>query len=129
MTPTLHGVIDYLFSGVQLALPANLGLNTTATRTYQALGTGFLVMNALTDTPVGIKPMLSLKAHQRADAALLTGLSLLTVAPFIGNDRRALTFHLGFLATAIAHYMLTDYEANSSRLVTSRRPPSNALSA
>ena len=58
VSPAWHGEIDYLISGVQLALPARLGLNTSATRTYQALGRCFLSINALTDTPMGIKPVL-----------------------------------------------------------------------
>ena len=53
VTPVVHGLIDYVFSSIQLAAPAYLGLNPTVTKTYQALGSGFLAVNALTDTPVG----------------------------------------------------------------------------
>lgn len=112
VTPRLHGFIDYTFAGIQLLAPALLRLNKPITQTYQALGAGFLAVNAVTDTPVGVKPLLSFRGHQRADAGFLASLSLLTLAPFIRRDRAALTFHLGFLATAITHYVLTDYGAN-----------------
>ena len=115
VTPTLHGLIDYAFAGIQLAAPSVLGLNAPMTRTYQALGTGFLAVNALTDTPVGVKPLLSLRGHQRADAGFLVSLSLLTLAPFIRKDKAALGFHVGFLLTAVGHFALTDYGANDAR--------------
>lgn len=113
VTPVLHGLIDYVFSGIQLAVPAYLGLNATATRTYQVLGSGFLAVNALTDTPVGVKPVISFRGHQKADATFLATFSLLTLAHFIRKDRATLGFHLGFLGVAITHYLLTDYKAGS----------------
>lgn len=111
VTPARHGIIDYVFSGIQLTVPSLLGLNDQATKTYKALGTGFLVMNALSDTPVGIKRIISFKGHQQADAAFLAGLLLLIFPNFIRKDRKVLSFHLSFLTAAITHYTLTDYNA------------------
>lgn len=114
--PKAHGVIDYGFSSIQLAVPTAIGMNDKACKTYQALGAGFLVVNALTDTPAGIKPVIPFKYHQKADAAFLAGLSLLTFSKPIRKSRRALFFHLGFLSVAIAHYVLTDYEEKPKSL-------------
>ena len=111
VTPALHGMIDYVFSGVLLAGPALIGINKKAVKTYAAAGAAFLAGNALTDTPVGLQPVLSFRYHQKTDAAFLVGLSLLTLARFIHNDKKARLFHVGFLATAVAHYILTDYKA------------------
>ncbi|GAB3335292.1 hypothetical protein GCM10027299_44160 [Larkinella ripae] len=113
ITPTLHGILDYGFAGVQLAAPSALGLNGQIVKTYQALGAGFLAVNALTDTPVALKRVIPLPDHQKMDAVILTGLSLLTLASFIRKDKRALGFHLGFLGAAITNYLLTDYQAGS----------------
>lgn len=113
VTPAVHGIIDYVLSGIQLTVPSLLGLNDQATKTYQGLGSGFLAMNALSDTPVGIKRTISFKGHQQADAAFLTGLSLLIFSNFIHKDRKVLSFHLSFLTVAITHYILTDYNARS----------------
>lgn len=110
VSPTAHGVIDYVFSGIQLAAPALLKINSNATRTYQALGAGFTLVNALTDTPAGIKHLIPFKGHQKADLGFLAGLSLLSLTSFIRKDKKALRFHLGFLAIAITHYLLTDYD-------------------
>jgi membrane-bound metal-dependent hydrolase YbcI (DUF457 family) len=106
-----HGVIDYAFSGIQLFGSKLLGLNKKTVKTYQFLGTGFLGVNALTATPVGLKKVISIKAHQKADASFLTALSLLTFSSMINHDKRSLEFHLGFLSLGIAHYLLSDYKS------------------
>ena len=106
----LHGLFDYAFGGVQLMAPTVLGLNLTAIKNYKLIGAGFSTVNALTDTPVGIKPVISLQAHKRIDEVSLISQSFLTLAPFIRNDKRALAFHLLFLGAAITNYLLTDYK-------------------
>ena len=117
VNPKAHGIIDYVFSAIQLAAPLGIGLNKKAATTYGALGTSFLAVNALTDTPAGLKHVLSFKKHQKADLGFLAGLSLLSFANFIRKDKKALWFHLGFLSIAITHYILTDYNANKLRNV------------
>lgn len=87
-----------------------LKLNSTAVKTFVALGAGFTIVNAITDTPVGIKKTIPFKGHQKADLGFLAGMSLLSFAHFIRKDKKALFFHLGFLAIAVAHYALTDYD-------------------
>lgn len=111
ITPKVHGIVDYVFAGIQLAAPAAIGLNPKMIRTYQMLGTGFVAVNALTDTPVALKPVISLQDHQKVDATLLVGLSLLTFSSFIRKDKAALSFHLGFLGAAVANFLLTDYQS------------------
>ena len=113
MTPAVHGLIDYVFSGILLAAPSTMGLNAKATKTYQALGTGFLLINALTDTPAAIKRVISFRGHQQTDALFLAGLSLLSLTGPIRHHKPTLGFHLGFLGTAVTHYLLTDYRAGS----------------
>jgi hypothetical protein len=111
VTPAMHGIIDHVFSGVLLAGPTALNLNDNAAKTFGTLGAGFLAVNAVTNTPAGIKPVLSFKQHQKADIVFLSGMALLTAVNFIRKDRKALIFHMGFLAAAVAHYLLTDYDA------------------
>lgn len=105
-----HGIIDYAFSGIQLLGPILLGLNKPAKNTYLGLGAGFLGVNSLTDTPVGLKRVLSLKDHQKVDAGFLAALSLLTLTKMLRKDKKTLIFHTVFLATAIAHFALTNYK-------------------
>ena len=111
VSSTTHGVLDYVLSGVQLAAPSLLKVNSSAVRTYQAIGAGVTLLNALTDSPVGIKHLVPFKGHQKADIGFLVGLSALSMASFIRKDKAALRFHLGFLAIAVTHYLLTDYNS------------------
>lgn len=110
ITPKIHGILDYALAGVQMIVPAALGFNKKVVRTYLDLGAGFFAVNALTNTPVGIKRVISLKDHQRADAAFLTTLTLLTFTKLMEKDKKALAFHFGMLAMSLAHYALTDYD-------------------
>ncbi len=109
VSPTAHGVIDYVFSGIQLVAPPLLGVNSGATITYQALGSGFTLINALTNTKAGVKHWIPFKTHQKADLGFLAGISLLSFARMIRRDKKALRFHLAILGIAVAHYILTDY--------------------
>jgi len=113
VTPTLHGTIDYAFSGIQLLAPLALGLGPQMAKTYGALGLGFLGVNAFTDTPAGIRHSISFRNHQRLDLSFLAGLSLLSMVRFIRGNKKALRFHLAFLGLAVAHYVLTDYKSGS----------------
>lgn len=113
LTPTGHGIMDYIFAGVQLFLPAALGLNKKAVATYLQNGAAFLTVNALTDTPVGIKKVISLKTHQKIDAAALGTIALLTTSKMIRKDKKALLFHLLYFTAATTNYLLTDYNANT----------------
>jgi hypothetical protein len=106
-----HGIIDYVFSGIQLFVPQLLGLNTSLAKTYSAAGAGFFVVNAITDTPASLKPGLSFKQHQNADTAFLIGYAALTLMPFVRKQKSALIFHLGLLLLGAVHYALTDYDA------------------
>lgn len=110
ISPAQHGIIDYAFSGIQLAGPAAIGMNKKAARAYQILGNKFLLVNSLTDTPAGIKKVISFKDHQKLDLVFIAGLSLLTLYKPIRKNRKSLCFHLGFLGTAVAHYLLTNYD-------------------
>jgi hypothetical protein len=113
--PRTHGVVDYVFSGIQLAAPMLIRMNPKAANTFRAIGSSFLLLNALTDTPYGVKRVVSFKDHQRADGIFLAGLSLLPFLKFIGTNKKTLFFTLGFLGTALTHYMLTDYKAGSGK--------------
>ena len=109
-----HGVIDYVFSGAQVALPLILRMNGKARNTHMGVAGAFSILNALTATRAGVKPLIPLKWHQRADVAFLVGLGLVGFAKFIRGDKKALRFHLGLLATAVANYALTDYNHSAS---------------
>jgi hypothetical protein len=111
VSPRNHGIIDYAFSGLQMGLPWILGLNKKTAGTYSLLGAGVLAINALTNTPVGMKKKMSMTTHKKVDIGLLAGLGLLTAVPYILKEKKSRIFHLVVLGGALASFLLTDYEA------------------
>lgn len=111
--PVHHGIIDYGFAAIQIAGPSLLGLNKKTRILHQLLGLKILGLNALTDTPAGIKPVVSFRKHQKADLALLGSMTALTAIKHISKKRKSLIFHLAVVGMAAAHYLLTDYKAKN----------------
>jgi|SRR5690606_4965529 len=109
--PVHHGIIDYGYAAVQLAAPTVLGLNKKTVKLHQLLGLKVLGLNALTDSPTGLKPIVSFEAHQKADLALIGSMAAMTGLKHIRNKRRSLIFHLTMVGLAAAHYLLTDYSS------------------
>jgi hypothetical protein len=114
ITPKAHGIIDYVISGVLLAAPSLIGTNSKAAKAYGVVSAGMTALNAFTDTPAGLKKSIPFVGHKKADLSLLVGLSALSFASFIRKDKRALGFHLTFLAITTAYYFLTDYKDDQS---------------
>ncbi len=105
----LHGMLDYGFAAINLVGPALLKLPRQTKNIYAGLAGTVAGVNAVTDTPVGLKPLISLKNHQKADLSLLGTLALLTLSKPIREHRPSLYFHLGVLAAAVTQYVLTDF--------------------
>lgn len=110
ITPQQHGIIDYGFSAIQFLGPQLLDLNKNTTNLYQVMGAKFFLVNSLTDTPVGLKKMISFKDHKKADLFFLLSASALTLAKPIRKNRKSLIFHLAFLGLAAANYCFTNYK-------------------
>ena len=110
ISPTAHAVMDYLVGGIFMMVPSTLGLNHRAVSGYKKLGTGIIALNALTDTPVALKKIVTLSVHKANDAALLNGFMLATFSDEVKNDRRTLAFHVGMLALLSMQYAMTNYE-------------------
>jgi hypothetical protein len=109
ITPAMHGTIDYVMGTALFAAPTLLGINQKAARNYRRTASLITALNAMTDTPAGIRKMVPMKVHQAADASVLAGLALATTAKSVRTDKKALIFHCAFFAMALTQYMLTDY--------------------
>jgi hypothetical protein len=109
VSPAAHGVMDYVLSGIEIAATPFLRLNPTATRTYQALGAGYTIVNALTNSPVGLKKLIPMRTHQKGDLGMLGAMALLSFAPFLRRDKKAMIFHLSVLGLIALQYALTDF--------------------
>jgi hypothetical protein len=113
MSPTAHGIADYVITAANVVVPMALHLNPNAKKLFTALSGGMLLLNGVTNTPVGIKKELPFEDHRKADLVLLAGMALLPMLGMIRKNKKTLYYTLGFLGLAAANYLLTDYAAGN----------------
>lgn len=105
--------MDYAVVGMLSTLPAAIGLDKSAVKSYAGVAANILTVNSLSDTPVGIKNVMSMKTHRKMDIATLSTLAMMTFAKPFRKDKKALCFHLGFLALVTTQFILTDFEGKN----------------
>lgn len=107
---TTHSVIDYAFAGALFALPWLLRLSPGAKKLAAGLGTSVLGYSAVTDSPVGLKSLLSFKTHRSIDIGNLAGLATLPIITGIAKEKRAAGFFGALLALGVTAVLLTDWD-------------------
>ena len=80
ITPTLHGVLDYLTCGLFLLAPTLFGFAGTYATVCYLLGAGYLVISLLTNMPLGAVKVLPFWLHGRLE--LVSGFVFL-VSPWL----------------------------------------------
>ncbi|WP_136517894.1 hypothetical protein [Cellulomonas telluris] len=114
ISPTVHAALDYGVAGALLTVPHVLRMSTRATVFFGAFGTVATVVNALTRTPLGIKPVLSLRAHRTADLVSDPLYVLLPVLTGISKEPKARALWLTSTALLAGSVALTDWDAPES---------------
>ncbi len=109
ISPELHGIIDYAFATTLFLAPSLLGLNKKAKCEYYTLGAAAFGYSALTDYPMGLKPVISYNTHRMLDYATITTFAATTACKVINKEKRTLVFHLSMMALAAVTVMLTDW--------------------
>lgn len=110
ISPAAHSAIDYATTATIAAAPRLFDFPPAATRACNALAGSYAPFAALTRTPLGLKPTLSLKAHRNVDAVL--GLVIPALPWLLGfaRHRRARNFFLGLTAVTVLATLLTDWD-------------------
>lgn len=97
---------------VQTLAPRLFGLTGAARTLCQAFAASQGILNALTDTPVGLKRAVPLRVHGLLEVPFVPSLLLppwLTGALKQKNARR---YFVTFFLVALANFLLTDYNAD-----------------
>jgi hypothetical protein len=105
--------MDYAIGGLLVAAPAMMGMNSRAVNAYRMIGSSILGMNSMTDVKGAAKRMIPLRTHKMADAGVLAATMALTFTDFIRKDKKALSFHVGFMALSLTEFLLTDFKNQS----------------
>jgi hypothetical protein len=108
---TAHGLIDYAFVTAFLAGPVALGLDSRIRGLSWLSGAGIGAINAITDHPVGIKPLISLRMHGWLERAAIPAIVAVPVAARALDDSTARSYWLTMLALTLSAHVLTDWEA------------------
>ncbi len=107
---TTHGIIDYVFSATLFAAPFLLKLSPTAKKLAIGLGTGVAGYGALTDSPVGVKGLLSFKQHRTVDIGNLASMAVLPIVLGVAREKKAAGLFGALLAIGITSVLLTDWD-------------------
>ena len=110
--PTAHGVIDYAFVTTQALAPTLFGLRGAARTLCYGFASFQGAVNALTDTPVGVRPWIPFRVHGRLETPFVPALLLLPWLNGALRQRNARRYFAAFFCVAAANYLLTDYRAN-----------------
>lgn len=122
ISPVLHGILDYVLGGAILAAPAILKLEEPAAGNYRKLAVNMLMLNALTDSGVGIAGKISLRSHKKADLATLAGLGASVFSKKIRKNKKTLAFHMFLTGALAASYTLTDYKGTNEIVSDATHP-------
>ncbi len=111
ITPALHGLIDYGFGVVNLAVPALLGLTGAARVIPAAWAAAQGTLNAFTDQRYAVHRVVPFAIHGRLESFGLPTLAVTTVASGALKQPRARFFFAVLFVALVTNYMLTDYKA------------------
>lgn len=108
---TAHGIIDYGFFALMTAGPVLAGVSPRLRALSWSVAATQGTINALTDTPVGLRRLIPLRVHGWLELAAAP--AVVALPPLAGavGDRRSRTAWLTVLALLATNYTLTDYEA------------------
>jgi hypothetical protein len=112
VSPTLHGIIDYLADPLLLAAGPLFGFGGMPAETTSTLAGIVLVVAAFTAYPPGLVKMIPMKAHLVIDAVLGIGLIASPYVLHFSGDARACYFFVGFGVLVLLLTLLTDPRSN-----------------
>jgi hypothetical protein len=112
ITPAMHGAIDYGMSTVLLAAPWLLRMSRKAALTFNAFGAAQAGVNALTNQPLAVRPLIPYKTHRTIDAVALPAHLAVPLLTGVAREPKARMLWIGALAGMIGVILLTDWDAN-----------------
>lgn len=115
LTPTLHGMLDYLAAGALIVLPFLLGFQGFELWLSVAGGAGLILYSLITDYRFGVVKLLSFDVHLLLDLAAAVAF---IVAPFaLGFGFLAAIYYPVMAAGVIAVVAFTARTGKSANLV------------
>ena len=107
LTPTAHGVADYLSAATFAAAPNVINMPPAAATLSRSLGASYAGLSAATEYPLGVAKVVPFPAHLAMDALLAPALA---AAPWLfgfADDKPARNFFLAMAAVSAVVTSLT----------------------
>ena len=114
ITPRLHGVLDYSTVAACVALPRLVGVHRNARLLFDSLAAGYGALSMATRYPLGVKPVVSFRAHGATEIAIG---AVLPAAPFLlgfAHDRTARNLCLALTGITAVVAALTDWNSEEA---------------
>ncbi|RYY47718.1 MAG: hypothetical protein EOO06_11960 [Chitinophagaceae bacterium] len=110
ISPGIHGFLDYTVAAAMLIVPRTLNFSPRLITLYTAEAMGVIGYSALTNMPLGLKPVLSLETHKKIDIGNVTGFALQQLSKPIRKHPNARAFNLCLTLLAASVICLTDWK-------------------
>jgi hypothetical protein len=114
ITPRQHGLIDYGFSASMLTLPSLFGMSRKARLFFAMFGATQGAVNAITDQPSAIAPLISFRTHRTVDLGSTPLYALAPLFTGVAREGKARAFWLLMGGVLVAVYNLTDWQASNT---------------
>ena len=111
ITPGLHGLIDYSFAAALISIPKLLDCDKQTVFLYRIIGAQVFIYSAVTKQPMGIIPLLSMKAHQKIDLSNLLALTLFNSYRSVRSNPKAVLFNFGMVALGLTTVLFTKWHS------------------
>ena len=109
ISPTIHGIIDYLVVIFLLATPTIFGFaGTIAIFTY-ALGIVHLLLSLLTNYPLGLVKLVPVNVHAAIEVVVGIALIVLAYTLFKDNIDGSKLYYVIFGTVILLTWLVTDY--------------------
>ena len=114
LTPSVHGILDYVTVGIFLVAPLVLGLTGISTALSYLLAIVHLLMTLVTNFPFGIFKHLPFNFHGWVERIVGPVLVIASFIPMIAPTIIAMSFFLVMGAIIIAVGLLSNYHSDTS---------------
>jgi hypothetical protein len=114
ISPTLHGILDYLVCAFFALAPTLFGLDGMYATVCYLLAGGYLVVTLLTNMPLGAAKVIPFPVHGKLE--LISGLVFIASPWLFGfgdENETARNLFVGAGLTFVAVYFLTDWYAQT----------------
>lgn len=111
ISPTLHGIIDYVMAGVFLVLPSEFAFTGAYAYVCYALAAGYLLVALCTNMPFGLFKWIPFRVHGGVE---LVSALVFMASPWIfqfSQNAAVRNLFMGLGAAFLVVYALTDWRA------------------